>query len=109
MTTVTGTLYGESELEQFFGARGRILRGNLTALPPSLVPKAGRRLEGTHGDIGEHQRDPRDRAWHREGRVHQDLGDAASGQKIILSILTILSRFFHEAFAKKANMGAKIS
>ena len=93
--------------------RGRILRvpaADLAALcSRRLVPRRGRERVDARVDEDQPRRDPRDRAWHREGRVHQDLGDAASGQKkVILSILTILSRLFHEAFAKKANMGVNM-
>ena len=46
-----------------------------------LVPRRGRERVDARVDEDQPRRDPRDRAWHREGRVHQDLGDAASGQK----------------------------
>ena len=95
-------------MEQFPGGRGRILQGDLTALSPSLVPKAGRPLEGTLGDIGEHQRDPGDQHRHSQQQLQDDLHHTTLGReaKAILSILSILTRVFREAFPKKVNMGA---
>ena len=87
MTTVIGTFVKHDRLTNKsgtffrFGQGGRILQGDLTALPPSLVPKAGRPLEGTLGDIGEHQRDPGDQHWHPQPQLQDDLHHAALGRE----------------------------